>query len=90
MKRCDLKLKELIEKTVIPDIEDNLDEIFADIAKTKNATDEQNEELKDMHEMKDELNGILKDIENRELGKEECAELFEELTDMINEMEEED
>jgi len=85
MKRCDLKLKELIESTVIPDIEDRLDEIFADIASSKDATEEQNEEIKDLHEMRDEFNDILKDIENRELDKEECAELFEEITAMINE-----
>ncbi|MDC0932466.1 hypothetical protein OAR97_01335 [Arcobacteraceae bacterium] len=90
MKKCDLKLKELIERTVMPDIEDRLDEIFADIAKSKKATDEQNEEIKEMHEMRDEFNEILKDIENRELDKEECAELYEEIIDMINDSEEED
>jgi len=90
MKRCDLKLKELIEDTVMPDIEDRLDEIFADIAKTKDATAEQNEEIKEMHEMRDEFNEILKDIENRDLDKEECAELYQEITEMISESEEED
>ncbi len=90
MKRCDLKLKELIEETVMPDIEDRLDEIFADIASSKDATEEQNEEIKDLHEMRDEFNDILKDIENRELDKEECAELYQEITDMISETEEED
>ena len=43
MKKCDLKLKELIETTVIPDIEDRLDEIFADIAKNKSAKETENE-----------------------------------------------
>jgi len=90
MKKCDLKLKELIETTVIPDIEDRLDEIFADIASSKDATEEQNEEIKDLHEMRDEFNDILKDIENRELDKEECAELYQEITDMISDSEEED
>ena len=90
MKRCDLKLKELIEITVIPDIEDRLDEIFTDIASSKDATEEQNEEIKDLHEMRDEFNDILKDIENRELDKEECAELYQEITDMISDSEEED
>ena len=88
MKRCDLKLKELIEETVMPDIEDRLDEIFADIASSKDATEEQNEEIKDLHEMRDEFNDILKDIENRELDKEECAELYQEITDMISDSEE--
>lgn len=90
MKKCDLKLKELIEKTVMPDIEDRLDEIFADIAKSKNASKEQNAEIKEMHEMRDEFNDVLKDIENRELDKEECAELYEEIMEMINDSEEED
>ena len=90
MKKCDLKLKELIEETVMPDIEDRLDEIFADIAKSKNATEEQNEEIKEMHEMRDEFNEVLKDIENRELDKEECAELYEEIMEMISDSEEED
>jgi hypothetical protein len=90
MKKCDLKLKELIEKTVLPDIEDRLDEIFAEIAKSKDATAAQNEEIKEMHEMRDEFADILKDIENRELDKEECAELYQEIMDMISDSEEED
>ncbi|MDB4257417.1 hypothetical protein N9818_01060 [Arcobacteraceae bacterium] len=87
MKKCDLKLKELIERTVMPDIQDRLDEIFADIAKSKKATDAQNKEIKEINEMRDEFNAILKDIENRELSKEECAELFEEIKEMISESE---
>jgi len=90
MKKCDIKLKELIEETVMPDIEDRLDELFADIAKNKNTTDEQNEEIKDLHEMRDEFNEVLKEIENRELDKEECAELYEEIMEMISNAEEED
>jgi hypothetical protein len=47
-------------------------------------------EIKDMQDMRDEFNQILKEIENRELSKEECAELYEEITEMINDAEEED
>jgi uncharacterized phage infection (PIP) family protein YhgE len=90
MKKYSLKLKELIVKTVIPDIEDRLDEIFADIAKSKKATDAQNEEIQEINEMRDEFNIVLKDIENSELSEEECTELFEDITEMIREMEEED
>jgi len=88
MKKCDLKLKELIETVVLPDIEDRLDEIFAEIAQNKKTTDEQNTEIKDMHDMRDEFNDILKEIENREHSKEVCAELYEEITEMISEAEE--
>ncbi|MGB3750241.1 MAG: hypothetical protein WA945_01600 [Arcobacteraceae bacterium] len=90
MKKCDLKLKELIQTVVMPDIEDRLDEIFEEVAMNKNATAEQNAEIKDMHDMRDEFNDILKEIENRELSKEECAELYEEITEMISDAEEED
>ena len=90
MKKCDSKLKELIETVILPDIEDNLDEIFAEIARDKNTSLAQKEEREQMREMRDDFNAILKDIENRELDKQECAELYEEITDMIREAEEED
>jgi len=90
MKKCDMKLKELIETVVLPDIEDNLDEIFAEIARTKNTSLAQKEEIEQMHEMRDDFNSVLKDIENRELDKEECEELFNEISEMIAEAEEED
>jgi len=90
MKKCDLKLKELIEEVVLPDIEDNLDDIFAEIAQTKTTTLAQKEEIEQMHEMRDDFNEILKDIENRVLDKEECQELYEGIKDMIDEMESEE
>ena len=44
-------------------------------------------ELAQMHEMRDDFNEILKDIENRELDKEECQELYEGIKAMIDDME---
>jgi len=90
MKKCDMKLKELIETVVLPDIEDNLDEIFAQIAQDKNTSLAQKEEIEQMHEMRDDFNEVLKDIENRELDKEECEELFNEISEMIAEAEAEE
>jgi hypothetical protein len=87
MKRCDVKLKELIETVVLPDIEDSIDYIFEQIAESKNASEELNKELAQMHEMRDDFNEILKDIENRELDKEECQELYEGIKAMIDDME---
>ena len=83
MKKCDVKLKELIEEEVLPDIEDRLDEIFEEIAKNKNSSDTLNEEIQQLHEMREEFQVILKEIENRELPKEECQELYEEIKSMI-------
>ena len=90
MKKCDIKLKELIETVVLPDIEDNLDDIFAEIARDKNTSLAQKEEIEQMHVMRDDFKSILVDIKNRVLDKEECAELYEEITAMIEEAEEED
>ena len=83
MKKCDLKLKELIQREVLPEIEDHLDELFQTIAQTKQTTDEQREEIEQMHELREEFELILKDIENRELDKQECALLYDEITAML-------
>lgn len=88
MKNCNKKLKELIEDVVLGDLEDHMDEIFAIIAKDKKANDEYADELEELHEMREEFHGILEDIENKELSHEECAELYDEIMDMISEDEE--
>jgi len=90
MKKCDLKLKELIQTVVLPDIEDNLDDIFAEIARDKTTSLAQKEEINQMHEMREDFKAILDDIENRKLDKEECAELYEAITQMIDEANEEE
>jgi len=90
MKRCTKQLKELIQEVVLPDIEDYLDDIFEQIAKTKNASDEHTTELASMHEMREEFQSIIKDIEDNQLSNNECVELFEEITLMIKENEKEE
>jgi phosphoglycolate phosphatase-like HAD superfamily hydrolase len=90
MKNCHKKLKELIEEVVLADIEDSLDNIYEEIAKNKNANDSQNETLQELHEMREEFQGILQEIEDRELSKDECIELYEEITDMLSDEEDED
>jgi DNA-binding transcriptional regulator YbjK len=86
MKKCHLKLKELIEAVILPDIEDELDDTFEQITKTKDSL-QFNDHLKELHEMRDELQGILKDIKNQELSQDECVELFEEFRTMLEEEE---
>ncbi len=81
---CWKRLKEIIEGVVIPDIEDHIDEIFEKIANNKNASDETKAELQEMHEMKDEFTQILDDIQNKDIDKDECAELYAEIKDMIS------
>jgi len=88
MKRCEQRLEELIKDVVIPDIEDHIDDIFEIITNDKNASDEHKEELANMHEMRKEFAAILEDIGKKQLDKEDCAELYEEIKEMISENEE--
>ena len=89
MKNCHKKLKELIEGVVLPDIADHMDEIFEIVAKDKNASDKHSKELDELHEMRDEFQEVLKEIEDRELEMDECVELYEEITEMLKGDEEE-
>jgi len=87
-KKCIKKLKDLITNVVLPDIEDYIDDLFEDIANNKNASDADNDELKNMHEMREEFQGILKDIKENNLEQEDCSELLSEISLMIKENQE--
>jgi uncharacterized protein YpuA (DUF1002 family) len=89
MKNCHTRLKELIEEVVLPDIEEEIDNIYEVIAKDKNSNDEQSNTLNELHEMRDEFKEVLAEIENRSLGKDECIELYEEIEAMLQGDEEE-
>jgi len=86
MTNCAKKLKDLIEDTVIPDIEDYLDDIFEDIANNKKASKEQEDELKQMQEMRDDFQEILRDIDANTLDENECQELYSEIVQMTNDI----
>ena len=79
------KLKNLLELEIIPDLEAAIDELFAVIDKSKNATKEQKEDLEEMREMRTECFSIVEEIKRDELDEEEAAELLEELIDMKTE-----
>ena len=85
MKNCVEKLKHIIENVVLVDIENYLDDIFEEISKTKNASDENTEELKNIQEMRGEFKSILDEINNDKLSSEECAELYEEIYEITRE-----
>ena len=82
------ELKALIEDTVFPDIEEVIDESFETIAEQKEATMLQKEELQEMQELKAEFQKVLEDIENNELDAEECTEIYEDIMDMIENVDE--
>jgi len=88
MTNCEEKLKELLEDTVMPDIEDAIDDIFEEIASSKGASKQQEDELEQMQELRVEFTEILEDINEGELENDECSELLEEIIQMIKEAEE--
>jgi molecular chaperone GrpE (heat shock protein) len=80
------ELKILIEDTVFPDIEEVIDELFETIADQKEATMLQKEELQEMQALREEFQKVLEDIENNELSSEECDEIYHDVVEMIEEV----
>jgi len=73
-------LQELITSSVMPDIEDRMDELYAIIADKKNSSlQEAKEELDDLTAFRDDLKEILVDIECNEITEDECKELIEDI-----------
>ena len=73
------KLEELLTQSVIPDINERLDEIFAEIADSKNASDDAKEEIEELREFKADLEDVLEEIHLGEIDEEECKELIEDI-----------
>ena len=73
------KLKELLNKSVIPDIDDRLDEIFEEIADNKEASEDAKEEIEELREFKADLQDVLEDIKSGDLDEEEAKELVEDI-----------
>ena len=73
------RLEELIIKNVIPDIQDRLDEIFEYIANSKEATQNEKEEIEELREFKNELEDILKDIKNGHISEDEAKEFVDDI-----------
>ncbi len=84
------KLEELLTKSVIPDLDERLDEIFEEIADNKEATEDAKEEIEELREFKADLQDVLEDIATGDIDEEECAELIQDITEAQKGSEEED
>jgi hypothetical protein len=85
-----LKLEELIKQSVLPDIEDRMDELYEVIADKKNdSIDEAKEELEELIEFRDDLKEILVDIECGEIEEDECKEIYDDILSAQTDDEEE-
>jgi len=81
------KLKNLLELEIIPDLEAAIDELFASIDKSKNASTTQKEDLEEMREMRTECFSIVEELGRNELEEDEIDELLAELVEMKTEEE---
>jgi uncharacterized phage infection (PIP) family protein YhgE len=73
------QLQELITKSVIPDIDERLDEIFQEIADSKEASADAKDEIEDLREFKADLQDVLEDIANNDIDEDECKELIDDI-----------
>ena len=73
------KLEELLTKSVIPDLEERLDEIFEEIADNKEASKDAKEEIEELQEFKSDLKDVLADIQSEDIGENECRELINDI-----------
>ncbi len=74
------KLNELINNSVIPDIEERIDELYVVIADKRNSLlDEVKEELEELAEFRDDLKDILNDIQCGEITEDECKEIMNDI-----------
>ncbi|WP_198304752.1 hypothetical protein [Arcobacter vandammei] len=81
------ELEVLIKEEVLAEIEDYIDDIFEIIA-AKKETLELKEELQHMQDMKKDFEEILKDLEAGEIDDEEAKEIYDEIIEMLEGLDE--
>ena len=75
------ELEEMLTKSVIPDIDERLDEIFEEIADNKEASEDAKEEIEELREFKADLQDVLDDIMSGDIEEDECKELIADIKD---------
>ncbi len=75
------ELEKLLKEDVLPEIEENVDELM-DIVDGKKSTKEDKDELKYMEDIKLYFDEVILDIENNNLKDEDAIEILEVLEEM--------
>ena len=73
------ELEELITNVVIPDVNNELDAIFEEIADNKETTEDSKDEIAELRELKEEFQSILDDIQSGDMDEDESKELVNEI-----------
>ena len=76
-------LIKLLEKEILPELNDYIDDLFKIIASKKD-TPEIKEELQAIQEMKSDFLAMLDEAKNNELDEEECEAIIAEIQQMRN------
>lgn len=76
-----ITLVKMINKEVLPEIEDHIDELM-EIVASKDATDEDKEALRETQELHAEFKELLEDLENGDLEEDEIQELIDGIKEM--------
>ena len=76
-------LIKLLEKEILPELNDYIDDLFEIIASKKD-TPEIKEELQAIQEMKSDFLAMLDEAKNNELDQEECEAIIAEIQQMRN------
>ena len=84
------KLEELLTKSVIPDLDERLDEIFEEIADSKEASEDAKEEIEELREFKADLQDVLDDINSGDIDEDECKELIDDILEALKGSEDDD
>ena len=83
------KLKQIITETMIPESEDYLEELHLEY-ENKDITEEDKETMRDMESFLVELQNILLLIEENKISDEEAQDVYDKITTMLNEHQDED
>ena len=76
------RLEQMLTQEIAPDLENYIDELFEKIADTKQATQEDKDELKQAQELQQDFKQMYDDLQSGDMDEDECQELLEELIEM--------
>jgi thymidylate kinase len=76
------RLEQMLTQEIAPDLENYIDELFEKIADTKQATQEDKDELKQAQELQSDFKQMYDDLQDGEMDEDECQELLDELIQM--------
>ena len=79
------KLENLLNREILPDLEEAIDEMFAMVERDKTISLADREELEELQEMHAECREILIEIEAKEMEEDEAEEILGELIEAKSE-----